>query len=64
MMYPEEAKRRDIRQRTLAYVNRCYEVANPSKLSEVEHLVDKYYNREDKLVNQLRAKYAKYPECH
>lgn len=64
MMYPEEARIRDLRQRTKSYVTRCYEVANPSKLSEVDSLVDRYYGREEKLVVQLRNKYAKYPECH
>jgi hypothetical protein len=64
MMYPEAARKREMRTRTISFVNRCYEAANPTKLSEVEHLVDKYYGREEKLISQLRNKYAKYPDCH
>jgi hypothetical protein len=59
MMYPEAKEQRIVRDR----VRKCYEVANPSKLNEVDKIVEKYKGREHALFAQLRAKYAKYREC-
>lgn len=58
--YPEAAKERQ----TMARVVRCYEAANPTKVSEVEKFVKKYKGREHALFAQLRNKYEKFPECH
>lgn len=58
-MYPEAAKTRKFRDRVV----RCYETANPSKISEVDDLIAKYQNKEHVLFAKLRAKYEKFPEC-
>ncbi len=58
-MYPEAAKTRQIRQRVM----RCYEAANPSKVSEVDNFIMKYEGREHVLFAKLRGKYEKIPEC-
>ena len=60
IMYPEAKAERIIKER----VTRCYEVANPTKLSEVDKIVDKYKGRERALYAQLRMKYIKFPECN
>jgi hypothetical protein len=58
--YPEAAAERKVRDRVL----RCYEAANPTKVSEVDKFVQKYKGREHALFAQLRNKYEKFPECH
>lgn len=58
-MNPEAAKIRKFRERVV----RCYEAANPSKLSEVDDLIAKYQNKEHILFAKLRGKYEKFPEC-
>eukprot|EP01040_Poterioochromonas_malhamensis_P008826 gene8826-9561_t len=58
-LYPQAAADRKVRDRVL----RCYEVANPSKVAEVDKFVERYRGREHILFSQLRAKYEKYPEC-
>lgn len=60
MYYPEAAALRKVRERVV----RCYEVANPSKISEVDKFIDKYKGRSHVLFAQLRTKYQKYPECN
>ena len=59
MMYPEAKEQRLIRDR----VTKCYEAANPTKLSEVDKITEKYRGREHVLFAQLRSKYAKHSEC-
>lgn len=59
MMYPEAKAHRVVRDR----VTKCYEAANPSKLNEVDKIVEKYKGREHALFAQLRSKYGKHPEC-
>lgn len=44
-------------------VNRCYEAANPSKLSEVDSILRQYVGREHVLMAKLGTKYSKFPEC-
>lgn len=58
-LYPEAAKMRKVTER----VTRCYEAANPSKLSEVDKFIQKYKGKEESLFAQLRNKYPKHPEC-
>jgi hypothetical protein len=58
-LYPENVKTRKVRE----HVIRCYEVANPSKLDEVDKFVERYQGREHVLFAQLKHKYEKYPEC-
>jgi hypothetical protein len=57
--YPEAAKERKIRERVL----RCYEAANPSKISEVDKFIERYKGREHVLFSQLKNKYERIPEC-
>ena len=60
MMNPKAAAER----RFVQQVTRCYSAANPSKLGEVEKIVEKYKGREGRLLAQLRDKYEKFPECN
>jgi hypothetical protein len=57
--YPEAAKERQFRDKIM----RCYEVANPSKVSEVDKFVERYKGRENVLFAQLRNKYPKKAQC-
>jgi hypothetical protein len=50
---------RKVRERVM----RCYEVADPTKISEVDKFVERYRGREHILFAQLKSKYEKYPEC-
>jgi hypothetical protein len=50
---------RKVRERVM----RCYEVANPTKISEVDKFIERYRGREHILFAQLKSKYEKYPEC-
>jgi hypothetical protein len=59
-MYPEAKALREMKAR----VTKCYEVANPTKLSEIDNIVEKYKNKERTLFAQLRNKYTKFPQCH
>ena len=59
MMYPEAKAERLIKER----VTRCYEAANPTKLSEIDKIVNKYKGRETVLYAQLRNKYPKVQQC-
>jgi hypothetical protein len=59
-IYPEAAKARRIRDQVV----RCYEVANPSKVADVDKFLEKYQGREHILFAQLRTKYEKIPQCH
>lgn len=59
MMYPEAKAQRIVRERVI----KCYEAANPTKLNEVDKIIEKYKGREHALFAQLRSKYAKHPEC-
>lgn len=59
-IYPENAKLRSIRQP----LEKCYNAANPDKVSEIDYLMGKYKGREQKLFAQLRSKYGqKHQEC-
>jgi hypothetical protein len=59
-VYPENAKIRNIQQP----LEKCYNVANPEKVSEIEYIMRKYKGREQKLFAQLRTKYGKtHQEC-
>jgi len=59
-IYPEAAANRKIRERVMG----CYEIANPSKLADVDKFIAKYKGRETVLYAQLRSKYNKVPDCH
>ena len=50
--------------RTREALVKCYTVADPSKLSNVEDLLEKYQGRERALFAKLRTKYEKEPACH
>ena len=63
-MNPEAARERDMKNRVTEHVRRCYSVANPTKLDDVERFVAKYKGHEDKLLASLREKYYKFSECH
>ena len=58
-MYPEQKALRLIKERVI----RCYEVANPAKLDDIDRIVEKYKGREIALYAQLRNKYPKIPQC-
>mmetsp|Transcript_22914 Transcript_22914/g.38212 ORF Transcript_22914/g.38212 Transcript_22914/m.38212 type:complete len:130 (-) Transcript_22914:214-603(-) len=58
-MYPEAKVDRAVRERVV----RCYESANPSKMAEIDKIMNKYKNRERALFAQLRNKYEKHPAC-
>lgn len=58
-VYPEAAKVRRVKDRVV----KCYEAANPSKLSDVDKFIEKYKGKEEALFAQLRNKYPKHPEC-
>ncbi len=57
---PDSAAERRIRERVV----KCYEAANPQKMSEIDKFIKKYKGKEYSLFAQLRNKYEKYPECH
>lgn len=59
MYYPEAKALREIKDRVIT----CYEVANPTKLSEVDAIVEKYKNKEVALFARLKNKYPKIPQC-
>jgi hypothetical protein len=50
--------------RTREALVKCYTVADPSKLGNVEDLLEKYQGRERALFAKLRTKYEKEPACH
>jgi len=58
-MYPEAAATRKFKEKIM----NCYEIANPTKLSDVDKFIAKYQGRETALYAQLRNKYRKVPEC-
>ena len=58
-LYPDSAAERRIRERVV----KCYEAANPKKMSEIDKFIKKYKGKEYALFAQLRSKYEKYPEC-
>ena len=63
-MNPGAAQERQIKNRITEHVTRCYNVANPKKLDDVERFVEKYKGQEDKLLANLREKYGhKFAEC-
>ena len=41
----------------------CYTIADPSKLSNIDSLLNKYKGKEHKLLGKLGEKYPKTPEC-
>jgi hypothetical protein len=43
---------------------KCYDVANPSKVSEIDKFIEKYKGNENRLFANLKEKYNKYPQCH
>ena len=58
--FPEAAVERKLREQVL----RCYSVANPKKVNEIDHFMEKYKGKEHILFSQLRNKYGmKYPQC-
>ncbi len=59
-LYPEAVAHRKLKDRVV----RCYSVANPTKVSEVDRFLEKYKGHEERLFANLREKYYKYPECH
>ena len=59
-LYPEAAQQRLVRER----VTRCYEAANPSKVSEVDKFIMRYKGNEERLFANLKEKYGKFRECH
>jgi hypothetical protein len=60
-LYPEDALARKVRDK----VRKCYEVAKPSSTpSEIDKIMLKYKGKENALLNALRNKYTKFPECH
>lgn len=58
-IYPEAAANRKIRDRVMG----CYEIANPSKIADVDKFIAKYKGRETVLYAQLRSKYSKVSDC-
>jgi len=58
-IYPEAAAARKIKERVAG----CYEIANPSKMADVDKFIAKYKGRESALYAQLRNKYHKVPDC-
>jgi hypothetical protein len=58
-LYPQSKMERKVRERVM----RCYEVANPTKISEVDKFIERYRGREHILFAQLKNKYERYPEC-
>lgn len=59
-IYPEAAANRKIRERVMG----CYEIANPSKIADVDKFIAKYKGRETALYAQLRSKYSKVSDCN
>jgi hypothetical protein len=58
--YPEAVQNRIAREK----VTRCYAIADPSKLGNIDNFMEKYAGKEHKLFTQLRNKYgAEFPEC-
>lgn len=57
--YPEAANERKVKERVM----KCYEAANPTKISEVDKFIKRYKGKEHVLFAQLRNKYEKFPEC-
>jgi hypothetical protein len=43
---------------------KCYTVADPAKLDNVEGLLVKHEGREQALFAKLRTKYEKVPQCN
>ena len=48
-IFPEDAKMRKLKNPLV----RCYSAANPSKLSEIDHLLKKYEGKEGRLYDQV-----------
>lgn len=61
MMYPGAAQERVLREKLV----RCYEVANPSKLNDIDDILKKANGRYVKLLAGLKNKYGdKYVQCN
>eukprot|EP01039_Chlorochromonas_danica_P005170 gene5170-5690_t len=58
-LYPEAAKERRIRERVV----KCFEAADPVKLTEVDDLLKKYKNKEYIMFRKMSNKYEKFAEC-
>lgn len=58
-MYPLQASERKIRQR----ITPCIEVANPSKVADIDEYARKYAGKESIIYNKLRRKYSTIEEC-
>lgn len=58
--YPEAVQNRIAREK----VTRCYAIADPTKLGNIDNYMEKYAGKEHKLFTQLRNKYGEqFPEC-
>lgn len=61
MMYPGAAQERVLREKLV----RCYEVANPTKLNDIDDILKKANKRYTKLLAGLKNKYGeKYVQCN
>lgn len=61
-LYPEAAKLRQFRDRLV----KCYDVANPAKLSDIDSIVEKAKDdrARQSVLAKLRNKYSKFSSCH
>jgi hypothetical protein len=57
--YPQEAVLRAMRTR----LEKCYTVAKPGEVVDVDKILKKYKGKEDILFSILRTKYPKFGEC-
>jgi hypothetical protein len=59
-LYPEAAQNRLLHDRLL----RCYDVANPEKVKDIDHILKKYKGKEGRLFAMVTDKYGEdYPAC-
>lgn len=42
---------------------KCFEAADPGKLSDIDGLLLKYQGRERVMFTKVQNKYLKYPQC-
>jgi hypothetical protein len=59
-MFPQQAALRSVRESIME----CYLASNPSKVGDVDKLMDKFKGTEKKLMRELRKKYGEdYTQC-
>ena len=57
--FPEAAKTRKVRES----LRKCFDIADPPMLSQIDDLLIKYDGRERIMFAKLSRKYAKVPQC-